>query len=1212
MNTANNEGPQPWIDPALEARVVAGVLGETSAFEAAELDRVLAENPELAIFKRRIEAVHALVGVATRSEAPKIQLSPDCRQKLLEKLGARPRVPKKKVFVLPRPIWWSSRNLIAVAASLVIGAMVVTFFGTMVVFQSRQEPPDFEGESGGVAAGVAVNVPPPPIATMAPMSGPVFSSSTSMEHQVAVLDGQTTVVGGLLKNDGAPVAGKPMDFAMNDGVPAEKERALAENAPTPTSVPAPSTDNYGTPVPGKPGFVTSPHSPYAGYVDVRGFPPGTEVKDPYTGKSFVVNGDTTANGGTLALGTTASAPTLSAPVAMATGGGSGTGGATAATGIRRNLVVSEQPQQMAQAEQMGESSQKLAESQPALQPAPQSPASAAEATSLGLADSSNAKHDDATPGRAGVVSGKAGRATSANAIDALLFAEGPASESSKAAASADTEKQWPEIQQGRNSQQGHEYAESKKEGNQPQTMVTDQLVVGQERAELGAKPTRVPLPAGTVELRDSSGKFEGYVQYGAPISANTDVAATGMMNQPVFTAAPSAPQAGDKLSKAQMSAVTHFSRGWGKASGSGTDARGDIGGEDRQQSAQTVPKDQVAVDSSIRQSGATPSTDWDSAYMFRGVNVLSQGADNNARNNSSGQDSNTPPAAAAPMELAKAKSSDREEKQRVLNQSKGTNLVSNLEVTTRSGQRATVGIVSESLDPARDKADRPTGLTLAGAGTYSGATTVSNGSLAMSGGVEIDADKKVSDNNTAAAPVMGDLPLLGRAFSPKPAKDSALAFRTELQAAKQPFSTFSLHVSDVSFQLAKDALTRGATPDPDRIRAEEFYNAFDYGDPAPAPGEEVACRIEQCAHPFLQQRDLVRIALKVAAAGRAAGQPLRLTILLDTSGSMEREDRAASVRRALGTLATLLGPNDRVTLIGFARTPRLLAEQVPGDQANKLVEIAARTPSEGGTNLEMALALASELALKQKLPTAQNRIVLLTDGAANLGDANPAQLARQIEKTRQQGISFDACGVGANGLNDEILEALTRKGDGRYYFLNRPEDADAGFARQLAGALRPAAENVKVQVVFNPARVSQYRLIGFEKHLLKKEDFRNDKVQAAELSAEEAGVAVYQVQTLPEGDGELGEVFVRFRDPANGQMIEHSWTMPYDAKAPAFDKAAPSMQLAVTAALLAEKLRGDSQADLNALAPVITNLRGQYSHQAKVADLIRMFEKVRQ
>src|SRR5690606_26948831 len=117
------------------------------------------------------------------------------------------------------------------------------------------------------------------------------------------------------------------------------------------------------------------------------------------------------------------------------------------------------------------------------------------------------------------------------------------------------------------------------------------------------------------------------------------------------------------------------------------------------------------------------------------------------------------------------------------------------------------------------------------------------------------------------------------------------------------------------------------------------------------------------------------------------------------------------------------------------------------------------------------------------------------------------------------------------------------------------------FARQLAGALRPAAENVKVQVGFNPARVHGYRLLGFENHLLKREDFRNDAVQAAELSAEEAGVALYQVETLPEGEGELGQVFVRFRDPSTGRMVERSWTMPYAERIPAFDQAPPSLQL---------------------------------------------------
>ena len=344
----------------------------------------------------------------------------------------------------------------------------------------------------------------------------------------------------------------------------------------------------------------------------------------------------------------------------------------------------------------------------------------------------------------------------------------------------------------------------------------------------------------------------------------------------------------------------------------------------------------------------------------------------------------------------------------------------------------------------------------------------------------------------------------------------------EIKTTDETFSTFSLHVGDVSFKLALAALAKGEKPDPAGIRPEEFYNAFDYGDPSPVNGEPVACRIEQSAHPVLQQRNLVRIALRVPATGRDAAQPLRLTVLLDTSGSMERADRAACVHAALASLASLLGPNDVVTLIGFARTPRLLAQQLPGGQAAKLLALTANLPFEGGTNLEEALKLAGEEARRQQLAGAQNRIVLLTDGAANLGDADPEQLAKQIVALRQQGITIDACGVVASGLDDGILEALTRKGDGRYYLLNAPEDADAGFARQLAGAFHPAAENVKVQVHFNPARVASYRLVGFEANRLKTEDFHNDAVTAAQLASEEAAVALYQVEVLPQGDGEIG------------------------------------------------------------------------------------------
>lgn len=436
----------------------------------------------------------------------------------------------------------------------------------------------------------------------------------------------------------------------------------------------------------------------------------------------------------------------------------------------------------------------------------------------------------------------------------------------------------------------------------------------------------------------------------------------------------------------------------------------------------------------------------------------------------------------------------------------------------------------------------------------------------------------------------------------------------EVRAAQEGVSTFSLHVGDVSFRLAQAALARGELPDPARIRPEEFYNALDYGDPAPTAAEKVTARIEQAAHPVLQQRNLVRIAVKVGATGRGPGTPLRLTVLLDTSGSMEREDRAATVRRALGSLASLLGPADRVTLIGFARTPRLLAEAVPGDQARSLVRIAAGVPAEGGTNLEAALKLAAELARRHRAEGALNRIVLLTDGAANLGDAVPARLAAVIEALRRERIALDACGIGLDGLDDEILEALTRHGDGRYTVLNTPEDADAGFAKKLAGAFRPAAENVKLQVRFNPARVGAWRLVGFEQHRMKAEDFRNDAVDAAELAAEEAAVALYQVEVLPQGEGEIGEVFVRFRDPTGGAAIERSWPIAHDARAPAFTRAAPTLKLAATAALLAEKLRGGtlaSQFKLGELEPTVTVLRNHYVGVPQVEELAAMFAQAR-
>ncbi|MCG8449854.1 MAG: von Willebrand factor type A domain-containing protein [Pirellulales bacterium] len=447
------------------------------------------------------------------------------------------------------------------------------------------------------------------------------------------------------------------------------------------------------------------------------------------------------------------------------------------------------------------------------------------------------------------------------------------------------------------------------------------------------------------------------------------------------------------------------------------------------------------------------------------------------------------------------------------------------------------------------------------------------------------------------------------------AKDWIPAGLNEEDAEKEAFSTFSLHVGDVSFKLAQAALAQGKWPAAERTRIEEFVNAFDYGDPMPRMREKVACRIEQAVHPFLQQRNLMRISLRTAAAGRSGDTPLRLTFLLDNSGSMERADRRQTVRRAFALLAQQLTSTDQVSLISFARQPRLLADNVSGSQSQQLVELIHNLPSEGGTNFEAALELASEKAREQQVEKAQNRIILLTDGAANLGDADPDNLARKIVAMRNAGIAFDAAGISADGLNDEILEALTRNGDGRYYLLDRPEDADDGFAQQIAGALRPAAKNVKVQIEFNPQRVGRYKLLGFEKHRLKQEDFRNDQVDAAEMAAEEAGVAVYQFEAKPDGQGDVGSVSVRFRDMSTRQMVEHRWPIPYEDNTPRVHQAAPSMRIAATAALLAAKLKGEPLGeivDLKTLSTLLDGLPEQDRKAERVQQLRQMIQQARQ
>lgn len=394
----------------------------------------------------------------------------------------------------------------------------------------------------------------------------------------------------------------------------------------------------------------------------------------------------------------------------------------------------------------------------------------------------------------------------------------------------------------------------------------------------------------------------------------------------------------------------------------------------------------------------------------------------------------------------------------------------------------------------------------------------------------------------------------------------------EISASENNFSTFSLNVSDVSFKLAAASLEQGQLPDVASIRSEEFINAFDYHDPEPAAGAPIAFAWERARYPFAHNRDLLRFSLKTAAAGRAAGRPLNIVLLLDNSGSMERADRVQIIREALHVLAAQLQPQDKLSVVMFARTARLVVDGISGAKAGEVAEQLGGVTPQGGTNLEDAMNLAYQTAARHYFASGLNRVVLLTDGAANLGDVEPESLKQKVETQRKQGIALDCFGIGWEGLNDDLLEVLSRNGDGRYGFINTPEEAATDFVGQLAGALKIAASDVKVQVEFNPKRVTTYRQIGYAKHQLTKEQFRDNTVDAAEIAAQEVGNALYTVEVNAAGQGPLGTVRVRYKVPGTTDYREQAWEVPFTGNVPSLEQASPALRLAASAGAFAEWL----------------------------------------
>jgi len=430
------------------------------------------------------------------------------------------------------------------------------------------------------------------------------------------------------------------------------------------------------------------------------------------------------------------------------------------------------------------------------------------------------------------------------------------------------------------------------------------------------------------------------------------------------------------------------------------------------------------------------------------------------------------------------------------------------------------------------------------------------------------------------------------------------------RVAEQPVSTFSIDIDTAAYANTRRFLNDGAAPPRDAVRVEELVNYFDYGYARPASAETpFRATVAVTPSPWSKARQILHIGLQGYAAPRADAPPLNLVFLVDTSGSMMGPDRLPLARKALNVLIDQLRPQDRVAMVAYAGSAGAVLSPTDGRSKLKmrcaLEALQAGGSTAGGQGLELAYALARQNFDK----TAVNRVILLTDGDFNVGVSDPSRLKDVVADERKSGVYLSVYGFGRGNYNDTMMQALAQNGNGVAAYVDTLNEARKLLRDDFQASLFPIADDVKIQVEFNPARVSEYRLIGYETRLLNREDFNNDQVDAGEVGAGASVTALYEItpagarassDPLRYGDktpaapaatsGELAFLKVRYKPPGGttSKLIERPI-----GKADMFAtlSAAPeATRFAVAVAAYGQKLRGDSWLDADFDWPAITTL----------------------
>ncbi|MCL2346356.1 MAG: VWA domain-containing protein [Desulfobulbus sp.] len=498
----------------------------------------------------------------------------------------------------------------------------------------------------------------------------------------------------------------------------------------------------------------------------------------------------------------------------------------------------------------------------------------------------------------------------------------------------------------------------------------------------------------------------------------------------------------------------------------------------------------------------------------------------------------------------------------------------------------------------------------------------------------------------ARARVSGDLLRQDKAmFQPAPAPSVAYAYsfqpapqNTEKYShyADNPvkltrveaLSTLSLDVDTASYSNVRRFLNQGQLPPKDAVRIEEMVNYFRYSDALPLPGHPFAVQTEVAAAPWNRDHLLLRVGVKAVDVAAAAMPPANLVFLVDVSGSMNSPDKLPLVQSSLKMLTAQLRPQDRVALVVYAGRTALELPSTPGNQKEKIQAAIARLQAGGSTAGGAALEMAYAQARAGYIQGGINRILLATDGDFNVGITDIEQLKSLIERERESGISLTTLGFGQGNYQDAMMQQLADIGNGNYSYIDSLSEARKVLVEEMSSTFNTVAKDVKIQLEFNPAQIAEWRLIGYEKRVLREEDFRNDKVDAGDVGAGKTVTALYELTPVgantlhgerrygsatPVTSGktaELGFLRIRYKQPEGSQSTELSQTIARPDAAMLALTPSADLRFASAVAAFGQLLRQSpytgnfTYADVQALAgqdPNGSAERGEFSKLVAIA-----------